>query len=266
MVALPEAQQDIIDLLAGLSESDLERPTGHTAWTVREAFAHIIDSTEMLAGCLERAKVGKEEGTLNPAEMAPAMERDAIIRAHELPDRTAIEAAFNKAAEHLMGLLKERAANESWEGPVPHPYLGTCPAVQIAGFALLDWFIHPWDIRDALGQQPQPRPSHAALLVGGLVNLLPRRLDQKQAAKLPEQAIYRYISQSEPPMLFEVIVDSGKARVEQGQSEVKAANLVFEGKPGELVLAMLGRRSAAPLLKQSSPEDLQRFKTLWISL
>src|SRR5690242_15669123 len=127
MVALPEARQDVLDLLDGLSEADLDRPTGHTAWTVREAFAHIIDSTEMLANSLEKAKAGEQEGRLGPREMAPAMERDAIARAPKLPDRATIKANFNTAAERLLGLLKERAANGTWEGPVPHPYLGTCP-------------------------------------------------------------------------------------------------------------------------------------------
>lgn len=265
--ALPEARQDIAELVAGLTEADLDKPTVHTAWTVRQAFGHIIDATEMLATCLEKAKGGASEGTLRPEAMAPTMERDAITRAEGMT-LAAIGSTFNTAAARLLGLLTEREAQGTWEELVPHPYLGTCPAIMIAGLALVDWFIHPWDIRDGLGQSPQPHPTHALLVTVGLIGLLPRRLDKQEAAQMSSPAIYRYIIESEPPLIFDVIVENEKARVEPRSSEETSTDLsvIFKGPPAELVLAMLGRRSPAPLLKQSSPEHLARFKKLWISL
>lgn len=265
MQALLETWHDIVGLINSLSEADLDRPTGHTAWTVREAFGHIIDSTEMLARALEEAKLGETEGVLRPREMAPEMERNAVERAEGM-DTKALGETFTAVAARLYGRLQERDTLHNWEEPVPHPYLGSCPAVQIAGFALLDWFIHPWDIRDALGQNPQPNPAHAALLVTGLVNLLPRRLDPEQAARLDSPAIYRYIAETEPPIILNVTVADHQAKVTPGPTEEDSADLVFKGKPGDLVLAMLGRRSPAPLLKRSTSEALQRFKSLWISL
>ena len=265
MAALPEARRDIEDLLASLSEADLDRPTVHTAWTVREAFGHIIDSTELVASYLERAKAGDIEGQQRPREMAPALEKSAVARSAGM-NLSQISAAFKTAADRALTLFGERVESGDWEGPVPHLYLGTVPAVQAAGFVLLDWFIHPWDIRDALGRNPQPNPRHAALIAVGLVGLLPRRLDTGEAAKMSQSATYRYIIESEPPAIFDVVIEYGQARVTPRPADEGEAELVFKGKPSELALGMLGRRSAAPFLQKSSPEALARFQKLWISL
>ncbi len=263
--ALQEARSDINDIFHGLTEVDLALPTVCPGWTVREQVGHIIDATEMLVRCLE----GNEPGNFQPTAMATEMAAKAVARAQEFR-KVHIMFFFNRAADNLLRLLESRDPSK-WDEEIPHPYLGNCPAVMFAGFALLDWFIHPWDIQSALGQNPEPRPDHAALVVTGLVGLLPRRLNLAPAGDL--QGRFRYIiektdNSAQVLTQLDVVLRNGKATIERDISPEVAADLTFRGAAGEMALAMLGRRSPQKII-QPAPTNAQwlpRWGSLWISL
>lgn len=263
--ALGETRTDILSVLYGLTEQDLTRPTVCPGWAVREQFGHIIDATEMLVRCLE----GKEPGKFQPALMAPEMATKAVVRAQGFSIEQ-IKAEFNWAANNLLNLLESRDPGK-WDEEIPHPYLGNCPAVMFAGIALLDWFIHPWDIRSALGQNPEPRPDHALLVATGLVGLLPRRLNLAQAEDL--QGRFRYIiaKTDDPTQVLaqmDVVLADSKATIKRDISPEIIADLIFRGAAGEMALAMLGRKSPQKIIQPAptNAEWLPHWGSLWISL
>jgi uncharacterized protein (TIGR03083 family) len=168
---LRESQVDIVNLLTSLSPNDLALPTSCPGWSVRDQIGHLIDMTEVLVRGLEEAATGQTEGVLQPAKMAPATQETAIERAALLP-LAKLKYDFEEASGQFLNLLEKRDPQD-WDEPVGHPYLGSCPAIQYAGLALLDWFIHPWDIRTALEQNPVPRTDQVSLLAVGLLGMLP---------------------------------------------------------------------------------------------
>ncbi len=269
LAALRESRADVERLFSSLSPQDLALPTICTGWSVRDELGHIIDATDTLARCLEEASTGLQEGTLRPKAMADAMQTAAIARAALLP-LSQLQLTFSMAADRLLNLLDTRNP-ESWEAGVPHPYLGTCQAVQIAGMALVDWLIHPWDIRQALEQEPQLRPDYAALIIPGLLSLMPKRLDASRA----RNARVRFRYQIEKPGLSEVIVQQldlvlskNAATLERDAPQDVVAELTFRGQPGDLALALLGRRGLSRVVLPGPQNEtwLSRWSNLWVSI
>ncbi|HEX2916838.1 MAG TPA: maleylpyruvate isomerase family mycothiol-dependent enzyme [Chloroflexia bacterium] len=268
--ALRECRSDIDTLLSLLMPQDLALPTVCTGWSVRDEIGHIIDSTEMLARGLEQAAAGEHEGILRPKEMAKAMQTSAIERVALLP-LPQLQSVFKEVADRLLGLLESRSPN-SWEEEVPHPYLGTCTAVQFAGLALVDWFIHPWDIRTALQLRPQPNNTHAALLIPGLVGIMPKRLDASRARGMRGRFRYivvrKVVEEEEVINTIDLVLAANSARVEGDVAEDVPADLTFRGQAGDLALAMLGRRGITPFVLPGPANEtwLPRWGYLWISL
>jgi uncharacterized protein (TIGR03083 family) len=271
ITALQKCQEDVQNLLASLTTADLALPTVCEGWNVGAESAHILDATTMLVEALEQAAQDEvlPPPTFRPEAMASEMSASALRLATTLLSPADYLASFNQASSRLLQLLAERDAS-SWDAPVAHPYLGHCPAVQIAGFALLDWFIHPWDIRQALGQPNEPNPDHAALLVPGLIALLPRRLNPAQAGNL--QGRFRYIieslSNNTDNTNFDVVLSNQTVTIERSPDLTRATDLTFKGPAPVLVLAMLGRRSAVGILQPAPTNQtwLPRWSSLWISL
>lgn len=269
LTALRQSRSEVETLLAMLTPDDLARPTICTGWSVRDQIGHIIDATEMLINGLNQAASGQPEGTFRPHEMAKAMQTKAIQRA-ALLTIPQLRQDYSQAADRLITLLESRDP-QSWDDGVPHPYLGTCPAVQFAGFALLDWFIHPWDIQIALDRQPVPRPEQAALLINGLVAMLPLRLDPSKAYGLKGRFRYQVEKEGDPSKIvnsLDVVVNNRAATVERDVADTVPAEVTFKGKAGDLVLVMLGRKGLSSVVQPSPANEkwLSRWSSLWISL
>lgn len=266
---LRESQADIVNLLSSLSPTDLALPTSCPGWSVRDQIGHLIDMTEMLVRGLEEAADGQTEGVFEPAKMAGATQEGAIKRAALLP-LAQLKRDFEDASGQLLKLLEQRDP-QSWDDPVPHPYLGSCPAVQFAGFALLDWFIHPWDIRTALDQNPVPRSDQMALLVVGLINMFPKRLNLHRSRNM--RGRFRFIIEkpSDPNQetnRLDVVLAKNAVTIEPNVGDDVAADLTFKGKASDVVLSLLGRRGISKIVQPGPTNDtwLSRWVNLWISL
>ena len=267
--ALGERRAEIEHLLAILMPQDLALPTVCTGWSIRDEIGHLVDATEMLTRGLEQAEVGVQEGTFRPYDMAPDMKTAAINRVALLP-LPQLLLTFSEAADALLQALAKRDPN-SWDEPVAHPYLGTCTAVQFAGFAFLDWFIHPWDIQEALGLKPEPNPDHATLLFPGLIDLMTKRLDLKRVRGWKGRFRYLLEEQGAPDKLtdqWDVILAKNIVTVEPNVSQDVPADLTFRGQPSDMVLGMLGRRGLSRFALPAATNEtwLSRWSYLWISL
>lgn len=266
---LRESQADVVNLLASLSPADLALPTACPGWSVRDQIGHLIDVTETLVRGLEEAAEGQTEGVFEPARMAAATQEKAINRAALLP-LPQLKRQFEEASGQLLHMLEQRDP-QGWDDPVPHPFLGSCPAVQFAGFALVDWFIHPWDIRTALDQQPTPRGDQAALLATGLINLFPKRLNLNRSRNM--RGRFRFIIEKpnhpdQEANRLDVVLAKNAVTIEPNVGDEVAADLIFKGKAGDMALSLLGRRGISKIVQPGPTNDtwLARWVNLWISL
>ena len=266
---LRESQADIVNLLASLSPTDLALPTACPGWSVRDQIGHLLDMTETLVRGLQEAANGQTEGVFEPARMAAATQESAINRAALLP-LPQLKRQFEEASGQLLHLLEERDP-QSWDDPIPHPYLGTCPAIQFAGFALVDWFIHPYDIRTAIEQHPTPRTDQAALLVVGFINMFPKRLNLNRSRNM--RGRFRFIIEKpnnpdQEANRLDVVLAKNAVTIEPNVGDDVAVDLTFKGKAGDVILSLLGRRGISKIVQPGPTNDtwLARWVNLWISL
>lgn len=264
---LRESRADILNLLTSLSPHDLALPTTCPGWSVRDQIGHLINGAEMLVGGLTEEASGQTEGVFQPAKMAAATQESAIQRAALLP-LARLRHDFEEASSQLISLLEKRDP-QSWDDPVPHPYLGAVPALQFAGLALLEWFIHPWDIRTALEQSPVPRADQISLLVVGLIGMLPKRLNLSRSRN--RRGRFRFIIENAGPSTpgrLDIVLAKNAVTIEPNAGDDVEVELTFKGKAADIVLALLGRRGISKLVQPGPNNDtwMARWTNMWISL
>ena len=269
LAALRECRANFEYLLTSLMPQDLALPTACSGWSVRDQIGHVIDGTEMLTRGLEAAASGQTEGVFQPQAMAAAMQTAAMNRAALLP-LPALLKTYQEVADRLLQLFDERGPT-SWDDSIPHPYLGTCPAVQFVGFALLDWFIHPWDITQALGLKTEPDAAHSSLIIAGQVGLLPKRFDTRRIRGWRGRFRFLVEKPGQPTEItsrLDAVLVKNTVTVERDVPDEIVADLTFKGQPADLVLGMLGRRSLLKLAQPAPTNEtwLPRWGSMWISL
>lgn len=268
---LRESRADILNLLTSLSPNDLALPTVCPGWSVRDQLGHLIDGTENLVQGLKAEADGQTEAEFQPAKMAAATQSSAIERAALLP-LPRLRHEFEEASGRLLSMLENRDP-QSWDDPVPHTYLGALPAIQYSGLALLEWFIHPYDIRTALDQHPVPRADQVALLAVGLIGMLPKRLNVARARNM--RARFRFIIEKagNPAQVvnrLDVVLAKNAVTIEPNVGDDVPAELTFRGKAGDVALSLLGRRGISKIVQPgpavTNDTWMARWSQLWISL
>ena len=134
-----------------LDQAPWEGKTASGHWQVRDLCGHMIDVTE---GYLERfavARAGKEA----PAPLGlPIMAQKLDEAAQSFRSLSKADAiARLKTASDRMFEIFDALDEKSWAGEiVNHTYMGPLPAYFFAGFQLIDYSIHSWDIKSGLGR------------------------------------------------------------------------------------------------------------------
>ena len=141
-----------------------EAPTACPGWTVRDAVAHIVDTTEGYFRSFDAARGGTEapEPYGLPAMHEKVNEFATALRSvpqAELVQR--LRDDFHKMQEILQAL-----GPDDWTGlMVTHAYMGPVPAFFYAGGQLMDYAVHSWDIREGTGRNHALSGDAADLLV-----------------------------------------------------------------------------------------------------
>jgi hypothetical protein len=144
-----------------LDEAPWEGTTASGHWQVRDLCGHMIDVTE---GYLERfamARAGTEAPSpLGLPIMASKLDEGAT-RFRSLSKDQAITRL--KTASDKMFEIFDALDEKQWTGEiVNHTYMGPLPSCFYAGFQLIDYSIHSWDIKAGLGRD-EPLSDDAAV-------------------------------------------------------------------------------------------------------
>ena len=146
------------------SDDAWEAPTGAGHWQVRDAVAHLVDTTESYFVAFDSARANAE---MPPAyglpRMAARVDEQALALRSEpraaLLDR--LRTDFDKMMEIFDGL-----SEEDWTGLiVSHFYMGPLPSFFYPAFQLMDYGVHSWDIRQGTGRAHGLSGDAADLLV-----------------------------------------------------------------------------------------------------
>jgi len=139
-------------------------PTGAGDWEVRDAFGHLIDTTETYFVGFDAARGGGDPPPSVPLrEMAVHVDRGA--REFRSLDREEAIERLSVALDKMLG-IEDALSAEDWGGlQIQHKYMGPLPAFFYPVFQLVDYAVHSWDIREGSGRPHALEARAADLLV-----------------------------------------------------------------------------------------------------
>ncbi len=212
-----------------------EAPTPCEGWATRDVIGHIIDTTEGYFRAFDAARgTGEAPPPHGLALMAQKANEGATAfrgtSQAEMMDR--LRSDFSKMQEIL-----DPIGPEDWTGfMVTHPYMGPVPAFFYAAGQLMDYGVHSWDIRQALGKAHGLSGDAADLLVPFMFEIW-RGTVATDAVKEPFTIGIRVSGHNAGD--YRVSVSDEGLTYEPGEIESLPAYIEFDA--GSMVLTAFGR-------------------------
>ena len=242
------------DLMAGLSQDQLQLPTGCTAWRVQDVFAHIIDIECLMAGDLPMqhqpdwdslAPLGRS-GRVTEIGVDARRGRSLAALLVEFDEINARRTdQFNKGPHDLTSLVK---------GPTGTDW----PLQRALEMRINDTWVHEQDIRAAIGIPGNLDTEGALISARSLLDMLPFAWAKNVQAPPLTSIEIRITSPFE--MSGQAITDTeGRASVTTGATP----DVMILGPWAALLPLLAGRSKSADLTSQldvtGNPELATRF-------
>lgn len=131
LMLLEHAEGQLDQVIHGIDEAEMDRPTNCPPWTVRRLASHALKNQLFWAGCV----TGQQFMTQEEAMAAVAYDGDLAPIASEVTTR-------------VLGLWSgEGAITARHQTP-----LGVLPGAVVLDFAIIDAAAHAWDLSASLGR------------------------------------------------------------------------------------------------------------------
>jgi uncharacterized protein (TIGR03083 family) len=166
-----------------LDEAPWEGKTASGHWQVRDLCGHMIDVTE---GYLDRFAIARS-GQEAPAPLGlPIMAQKLDEGAQRFRSLSKADAlARLKTASNKVFEIFDALDEKTWSGEiVNHTYMGPLPAYFYAGFQLIDYSIHSWDIKSGLGRDEPLSEAAAVTLIPFMMIVIQYTVDAQHAGDL----------------------------------------------------------------------------------
>ncbi|NIY69431.1 maleylpyruvate isomerase family mycothiol-dependent enzyme [Streptomyces malaysiensis] len=143
--------KDCFDMLVEAGEKEWHAQTPCELWEVRDMAGHLLDAAYGYLGYFRQGRHGW------PAEEPRGMRAygDALgISALEYRKvyRWEVLGRLDACATLLFDYFDQLTEEQWTAGPVPHAWVGPVPGFMMAAFQLMDYSVHNWDLRKALGK------------------------------------------------------------------------------------------------------------------
>ena len=215
-----------------------EGPTAAGHWEVRDVAAHLVDVTGLFIDCIGHARGGTE-----PEPIGTIRELDKFMDQHALAFRSVpqgeLTSRLRRQSEHLFAVIEE-LTGEEWTGLAVRqdPYLGTpLPVFMYPVFALSDYALHAWDIREGQRLAHALSADTADLLVPFMPGLWQMTTDPTRVGDTPIEVGVRVTGRN--AAAWRVSVTAGGLTYDPGSVEDLPAIIDFD--PAALVLTAFGR-------------------------
>ena len=234
-VVREEAEQ-MLDLAAVPENWEKGTPCGH--WQVQDIIGHMVDVTE---GYLNAFRIAREGGEAPPpiGLLTMAKRLDENAQAFRSVPQAELIQRLSADFEQMMAIF-EGLSDEEWTGlMVSHPFMGPVPAFFYPTFHLVDYGVHGWDVREALGL-PNGLSGDVADLLAPIMFILwqattvPDRVDAE-----PIRAGVRVSGRNAG--MWRVTVTADGYTYEPMAGDGADLPVVFDFDPGSLVLTAYGR-------------------------
>jgi uncharacterized protein (TIGR03083 family) len=220
-----------------LDEAPWEGPTASGHWQVRDLCGHMIDVTE---GYLDRfaiARSGQEAPAALGLPIMASMLDEAAQSFRSLSKEQAIT-RLKTASDKLFDIF-DALDDKQWSGEiVNHKYMGPLPTCFYAGFQLIDYSIHSWDIKVGLGREEPLSDDAAVTLIPFMLIVLQYTVDAQRAEGL--QTRFGIEIEGSGGGSWTVDVDGTNVNISEGAGENR--EVIFDFDPNDFVLATYQRR------------------------
>jgi uncharacterized protein (TIGR03083 family) len=220
-----------------LDEADWEGPTASGHWQVRDLCGHLIDVTESYLERFALERAGKEAPPpLGLPIMASKLDEGAT-RFRSLSKDEAIT-RLKRSSDKFFDIL-EALDEKQWTGEiVSHVYMGPLPACFYAGFQLIDYSIHSWDIKAGLGREEPLSDDAAITLIPFMLIVIQYTVDAQQSKDL--KATFGIEISGPGGGSWCVNVDGTNVNYTEGPTDECQTVLAFD--PNDFVLSTYQRR------------------------
>jgi uncharacterized protein (TIGR03083 family) len=219
-----------------LDEAPWEGKTASGHWQVRDLCGHMIDVTE---GYLERfamARGGQEAPAALGLPIMASMLDEAAQSFRSLSREQAIT-RLKTASDKLFEIF-DALDDKQWSGEiVTHKYMGPLPACFYAGFQLIDYSIHSWDIKAGLDREEPLSDDAAVTLIPYMLIVLQYTVDERNKDL---KAKFGIEIDGPGGGGWTVDVDGTTVNIAEGSTE--GCDTVFEFEPSDFVLSTYQRR------------------------
>ena len=231
------------------SDAAWEAPTGAGHWQVRDAVAHLVDTTEAYFVAFDAARGhGEVDPTYGLPGMAERVDRQALALRTE-PRAVLLERLRTDLAK--INEIFDALTEDEWSNlMVSHYYMGPLPAFFYPAFQLMDYGVHSWDIRQGTGRAHGLSGDVADLLVPFMFVLW--KYTVAAGSDAPVDIGIRITS---GPNAGGTLVRVGPDGMDYEPSDLADAASTIEFDPGSFVLTAFGRSNAGTIRGEMSKAD-----------
>jgi len=255
-----EARADFYRLIDNPDNWNVQ--TRCTDWEVRDMVGHMIDVTEGYLERWEAARKGQPPEVVGLLVMAEqASKRATAFRS--LPRGEAITRL--KAASDKMLATFEAITQDEWNNfIVTHRYMGPLPALLYPAFHVMDYGVHPWDIRWGLGEKMGKLDERTAgvLVPFMLFALMPSTVDADSARGL--DIVYGIEVSGPWGGKWRATVKDGKFEARPEEDNFAGCEAIFSFDPSDFVLTSFLRFPGGAA--RGDPEVINKVRNLFFRI
>jgi uncharacterized protein (TIGR03083 family) len=219
-----------------LDEAPWEGKTASGHWQVRDLCGHMIDVTEGYLDRFALARAGQEAPAALGLPIMAKMLDEAAQSFRSLSKEQAIT-RLKTASDKLFEIF-DALDDKQWGGEiVVHKYMGPLPACFYAGFQLIDYSIHSWDIKAGLDREEPLSDDAAVTLIPYMMIVLQYTVDERN-----KDLKARFGIEIEGPGGGSWAVDVDGTTVNIAEGSTEGCDTVFEFEPSDFVLSIYQRK------------------------
>ncbi len=233
-----------------------------TDWEVRDLVGHMIDVTEGYLDRWEAARKGETREVVGLLVMAEQASQRAIAY-RSLPREEAI--ARLKAASDKMVATFEAITEDEWNNfMVTHRYMGPLPSLFYPAFHVMDYGVHPWDIRYGLGDILGKLDERTAgVLIPFMLNaLMPSTVDAESAKGL--DIVYGIEISGAWGGKWRATVKAGKFEAKPEEGNFEGCEAIFSYDPSDFVLTAFLRFPGGAA--RGDPDVIDKARNLFFKI
>jgi uncharacterized protein (TIGR03083 family) len=239
-----------------------EVQTRCTEWETRDLVGHMIDVTEAYLERWDLARQGRADSDVHGLAAMAARASGRAKAFRSLPREEAL-ARLHKVSDELLGIFESVTADEWSNFMVTHAYMGPLPSFIYFAFQIMDYGVHPYDIRYGLGDKlARIDERTAGVLIPYMFSLMQNTVNAESAEGL--HATYGIEISGQWGGTWRVTVRDASFAYEPEEGDFADCDALFRFDPSDFVLTSFLRFPGGAAT--GDPEVIERVRRMFFEI